>query len=121
MSLATRRGLAAMLAAAVAASALGTAPSFAQVVVRERVMPAPLVETIPLAPGPAYRWVPGHWDWRGRWVWIRGHYVVGAVPAMPAAVVETIPVSPGPGWRWAPGHYVWERGGWVWRRGVWVR
>ena len=60
--------------------------------------------------------------WNGRWVWVRGRYVVGVVvPAMPAAIVETPPASPGPGWFWVRGHYVWERGGWVWRAGHWVR
>jgi len=117
----TRRCLAAFVAAAMTSGALSVGTAAAQVVIQERVMPAPIVETIPAAPGPAYHWVPGHWAWRGQWVWIRGHYVPGAVPAMPRAIVETVPVSPGPGWYWVRGHYVWERGGWAWRRGVWVR
>ena len=118
----TRRGFAALIATAVSAAAFGSAS--AQVVIQERVMPAPIVETIPTAPGADYHWVPGHWVWRprlGQWVWNRGHYVVGVVPAMPAAIVETIPVSPGAGWYWVRGHYAWEGGGWAWHRGVWVR
>ena len=118
----TRRGFAALIGAAVSAAAFGSAS--AQVVIQERVMPAPIVETIPAAPGAAYHWVPGHWVWRprlGQWVWNRGHYVVGVVPAMPAAIVETIPVSPGAGWYWVRGHYAWEGNGWAWHRGVWVR
>jgi len=117
----TRRCFAAFIAAAATAGALGAGTAAAQVVVQERVMPAPILATSPGAPGPAYHWVPGHWAWRGQWVWIRGHYVPGAVPAMPRAIVETVPVSPGPGWYWVRGHYVWERGGWAWHRGVWVR
>ncbi len=59
----TRRSFAALIAAA-AASALGIGAAAAQVVIQERVMPAPLVETIPVAPGPNYHWVPGHWVWQ---------------------------------------------------------
>jgi WXXGXW repeat (2 copies) len=118
----TRRGFAALIAAALSAAAFGSAS--AQVVIQERVMPAPIVETIPAAPGADYHWVPGHWVWRprlGQWVWNRGHYVVGVVPAMPAAVVETVPASPGAGWYWVRGHYAWEGGRWAWHRGIWVR
>ena len=121
MHAATRRGFAALIVGA-AATALGIGAAPAQVVIQERVMPAPLVETIPvgarsdlplgaglleverslgLGQGPLRRRV--------------------VVPAMPAAIVETPPASPGPGWFWVRGHYVWERGGWVWRGGHWVR
>src|SRR5437867_11919180 len=34
--------------------------------------PPPQVEVIAPAPGPEYVWVPGCWDWHGRWVWITG-------------------------------------------------
>ena len=115
----TRRRFAALIAGA-AATALGV-PAVAQVVIHERVMPAPLVEVIPVAPGPNYHWVPGHWVWYGRrWVWVRGHYVLGVVPPMPAAIVETPPPPPGPAWFWVRGHYFW-RSRWVWRPGRWVR
>jgi len=116
----TRRGFAALIAAA-AATALGIGAAGAQVVIQERVMPALLVETIPVAPGPNYHWVPGHWMWSGRWVWNRGHYIVGVVPVMPVAIVETPPPSPGAGWFWVRGHYVWGPGRWVWNPGHWVR
>ena len=37
--------------------------------------PAPIYETVPVSPGPAYYWVPGYWNWNGyRYVWIRGRY-----------------------------------------------
>jgi hypothetical protein len=47
----TRRGFAAVIAAAVA-SGIGIGAATAQIVIQERVMPAPIVETIPVAPGP---------------------------------------------------------------------
>ena len=37
--------------------------------------PAPLVEVVPVAPGPAFFWVPGrYYRERGAWVWHRGYY-----------------------------------------------
>ncbi|MDE1901725.1 MAG: YXWGXW repeat-containing protein [Alphaproteobacteria bacterium] len=39
--------------------------------------PAPIVEAIPVAPGPEaiWAWHPGHWHWiDDRYVWIPGHY-----------------------------------------------
>ena len=60
MHAATRRGFAALIVGA-APTALGIGAAPAQVVIQERVMPAPLVETIPVAPGPTYHWVPGYW------------------------------------------------------------
>src|SRR5215472_6274016 len=37
----------------------------AQAVIVERgVIPPPRVEVVPVAPGPGYNWVPGHWAWR---------------------------------------------------------
>jgi len=33
-------------------------------------------ELVPVAPGPAVLWEPGHWAWNGGgYVWIGGHYV----------------------------------------------
>lgn len=35
--------------------------------------PAPLVEAVPVAPGPDYQWMPGYWVWgNGGWVWVYG-------------------------------------------------
>lgn len=102
---------------------LGAELSVAQPVVIERgVMPAPRVEVVPVAPGPGYNWVPGHWAWRGvNWVWIPGHHIRGVVPAMPPEVVEVVPARPSPGHVWVKGHHVFEGGRWVWHPGVWVR
>lgn len=110
------------VALAVLAS-LGSGIAVAQPVIVERgVMPAPKVEVIPVAPGPGYNWVPGHWAWRGAgWVWIPGHHIRGVVPAMPPEIVEVVPARPSPGHVWVKGHHVWEAGRWVWHPGVWVR
>jgi hypothetical protein len=36
-------------------------------------IPAPLVEVVPLAPGPDYSWEQGYWSWNGgRWIWVYG-------------------------------------------------
>ncbi|HET7341865.1 MAG TPA: hypothetical protein VFL90_10405 [Methylomirabilota bacterium] len=62
------------------------------------------VEAVPVAPGPAYVWVPGHWAWRrGAYVWVAGHY---AVPAQPGYVWVA------PHWAPRPGGYVWVEGHW---------
>jgi hypothetical protein len=40
--------------------------------------PAPLVEAVPVAPGPGYHWVRGHYRWAGNhWFWVRGHWALG--------------------------------------------
>ena len=41
---------------------------------RSDLMPAPLAEYVPFAPGPGYRWVPGYWTWAGSWVWVSGQW-----------------------------------------------
>jgi hypothetical protein len=85
---------------ALAASLLlvpGIGVSFAQPVIVERAMPAPIVEAVLPVPRVGLAWVPGHWVWRERtWFWVKGHYVEGVVPPMPAPVVEVRPVAPSP-------------------------
>ena len=71
-------------------------------VVASEAPPTPIVEAIPVAPGPEFFWIGGHWHWNGvQYVWFRGHYVIRQA-----------------GW----GHYV--PGHWAWRPGlgryVWV-
>ncbi|WP_407655384.1 hypothetical protein [Burkholderia alba] len=40
--------------------------------------PAPIIEEVPIAPGPAYHWVKGHYRWEGNhWGWVRGHWAPG--------------------------------------------
>ena len=80
----------------------GAAAPVAPVVVQS-APPAPIVEVVPVAPGPAYAWVPGYWSWNGRWVWVRGNW--GFRPRPHAVWVSG---------RWVPhGHgYVWVGGRW---------
>lgn len=65
--------------------------------------PPPPVETIYVAPGPAYVWVGGDWTWRGRWVWVNGHWVL---PPYPRAVwVRGVWISGPTGWRHTSGYW----------------
>jgi hypothetical protein len=44
-------------------------------VVVTQAPPAPLSEQVPVAPGPDFVWIAGHWHWNGnRWVWNRGYF-----------------------------------------------
>ncbi len=54
------------------------APMAKAQMVRVRVAPpAPIVETIPVAPSPRHVWVPGYHRWqRNRHVWVPGYYQV---------------------------------------------
>src|ERR1700722_19924710 len=94
----------------------------AVVIVGERAMPAPIVEVVPVAPGPGYNWAPGHWAWRGgNWFWVKGHHIRGVVVAMPVDIVEVVPARPSPVHVWIKGHHAFEGGRWVWHRGIWFR
>ena len=66
--------------------------------------PPPQVEIVPVAPGPAYVWVPGHWHWNGyRYFWVHGHYAVRQA-----------------GWHhWVDGHWGVVYGQWRWIPGHW--
>ena len=65
--------------------------------------PAPPTETVVVAPGPGYVWVPGEWDWRGRWVWVTGYW---AFPPYPRAVWIDGYWTHGPyGWHRVPGRW----------------
>ncbi|HYB70069.1 MAG TPA: YXWGXW repeat-containing protein [Candidatus Bathyarchaeia archaeon] len=77
------------------------------VVVRTPPPPPPArVEVVPVAPGPGFVWVPGHWAWRrDHYVWAPGHW---AVPTQP-------------GYVWVPGGWVAQGGGYVWVEGHWRR
>ena len=101
---------------------VGIALAQPAVIIERGAMPAPRVEVIPVAPGPGYNWVPGHWAWRGlRWEWIAGHHIRGVVAPMPAEIVEVVPARPTPGHVWVKGHHVFEGSRWVWHPGVWIR
>jgi hypothetical protein len=96
------------------AAALGTAitapaaPAAAQVYGHVGINigppPAPVVERVPVAPGPGYVWRGGHWRWNGRrYVWAPGFYA--RRPYARAA--------------WIRGHWVQTGHGWVYREGHW--
>jgi len=65
--------------------------------------PAPLVDTVVVAPGPGYVWIRGAWAWDRRWMWRTGYWVR---PPRPGAVW----IQPYYGYR--GGHHVWHRGYW---------
>ena len=68
--------------------------------------PAPVVETVPVAPSPRHVWVGGYHRWSGQdYVWVPGHYVVR--PRRYSA--------------WVPGHWSQHRRGWYWVPGHWRR
>jgi hypothetical protein len=66
--------------------------------------PAPLYETVGIAPGPGFIWVGGFYEWNGGgWIWRRGHY---AHPPRPGAVWF------GPRYEFRGGRRVFIRGYW---------
>jgi hypothetical protein len=66
--------------------------------------PAPLVETVTVAPDPTFIWIGGAWVWGGtNWRWEHGRW---ARPPHPGAV-------------WVPHRYVDRSGRHVWSRGGW--
>jgi hypothetical protein len=81
-------------------------PQGAQVeVVASEAPPAPILETMPYAPGPDYFWIGGHWHWNHGWVWLGGHY-------------DRHPhFHPGGGWE--NGHWDRRGGNWIWAEGHW--
>jgi len=38
--------------------------------------PAPLVEVMPMSPGPGFMWAPGYWYWNNGWIWLNGSWVI---------------------------------------------
>jgi hypothetical protein len=100
-----------LLACALGAGSLlgAAAPASAQVYggVYVRVgPPAPIVETVGVAPGPNYYWTGGYWRWNGyRYAWAPGRYAY----------------RPYAGAYWRPGLWAHAPGGWYYRRGYWGR
>jgi uncharacterized membrane protein len=65
--------------------------------------PPPPAEPVVVAPDPSYVWIPGQWQWQGRWVWLRGYW---AQPPHPSAVWVSGYWRSGPyAWRWMPGYW----------------
>ena len=84
-------------------AACSTNPPPGQVYVLDQPPPA-RAELIPVAPGPRYAWVAGHWQRAGnRWAWTDGRYV--AAPARYRS--------------WAPGAWHHGRRGWYYVDGHW--
>ena len=75
------------------------------VVAKPVTAPPAYEEVVPAAPATstAMTWQPGHWEWRGTWVWIPGAYVATAVPA--ATWVNGAWMQGVDGWHWMPGHW----------------
>jgi hypothetical protein len=67
--------------------------------------PADQVEVVTVAPGPldVWFWAPGTWEWRGRWVWVGGHWIA----------------RPHPGAVWVRAHWVYHGHHRVWVTGGW--
>ena len=115
----TRRALFGLAAGGLVAVA--AAPAAAQIVIREREMPALRVEVMGAPPHPGWHFVRGHWRWApGGWVWVPGHWIAGEAPPMPEVVVETPGAAPGPKYFWVRGHWVWAGNHWQWVKGHWV-
>jgi len=74
-------------------------------VVASEEPPAPINEVVPVAPGPEFFWIGGHWHWNRGWVWVGGRF-------------ERHPHFH-PGASWDPGHWDRRANGWVWREGHW--
>jgi len=82
-----------------------TAGCIPQTVIVYKAPPSLQYEPLLVCPGPAYVWIPGHWDWRprpGRYVWIPGHCAKRPVGKV-----------------WVIGHWKRHRGGWIRVPGRW--
>lgn len=113
----SRRG--GLLLAALTLAACTTIVRAPSVALRVNAMPPARVEIVPPPPQPELYWVPGHWMWRGAWVWNAGHYQAMRVAPMPALRVEAPPPPPSRAHIWIGGHWHWA-GGWQWASGRWV-
>jgi hypothetical protein len=73
-------------------------------VVVQSAPPAERVEVVPMAPGPGYAWIRGHWAWhRERWEWKAGYFERISQPG--AVWISGQWVARGNGWIWVEGHY----------------
>jgi outer membrane lipoprotein SlyB len=69
----------------------------------QQAPPPPPAETVVVTPAPGYVWIPGAWQWRGRWVWVGGYW---AAPPYPTAIWVTGYWATGPrGYFWVGGHW----------------
>src|ERR1043166_3668067 len=84
------------------AAVVTTSVPSAEIVVNEPP-PPPVYESVTVAPGAGYVWIPGTWVWEGRWVWSAGHWTR---PPHRHAV-------------WVGPHYEHRGGSYVYFRGTW--
>lgn len=70
------------------------------------VVPAAYQEVQPPAPPAtaAMTWQPGHWEWRGTWVWIPGAYVESTIANASWVPGKWLQSSDG-SWLWSPAHW----------------
>jgi len=67
--------------------------------------PLPKVETIGIAPGPLYDWVPGYWAFKdGQWDWIPGSWQ-GRPRPNAVWVAGHWDQTAGNSWTWTPGRW----------------
>jgi WXXGXW repeat (2 copies) len=83
----------------------GAAPQ--GVVVNKPIAVPPAYEEVqPPAPATANMlWQPGHWAWRGTWVWVPGEYVQSTSPRATWVMGQWVAGSQG-NWLWSPAHWV---------------
>jgi len=74
-----------------------------EIVVRSQPPPE-RYEGVPMAPGPGYAWIRGHWVWHHeRWEWKGGYYERVSHPG--SVWIGGQWVARGNGWVWVEGHY----------------
>lgn len=74
------------------------------VVANKVAMPQLFVEPQPAATVPNTVWTPGHWEWRGTWVWVPGVYVTSSQPQAKWVAGDWEAAADGT-WRWNPAHW----------------
>lgn len=62
------------------------------------------VQPTPPAGSPAMVWQPGHWEWRGTWVWIPGSYIQSTIASAAWVPGQWVQAADGT-WRWDPAHW----------------
>lgn len=76
------------------------------VVAQKVAPPMPVAEVQPAPPTTIAnpKWAAGHWEWRGTWVWVPGHYVAASNPKAVWVQGEWDSAADGT-WRWNPAHW----------------
>jgi hypothetical protein len=74
------------------------------VVQKPVTVPPVYVEPQPAAPAGNFVWQPGHWEWRGTWVWVPGEYIANSQPRA-VWVQGSWQATPAGTWAWNPAHW----------------